>query len=262
MVVERSGIISIVVLLFVTLALFEYSTVLGEVIYGPGDRVRYRYVIRTVNETCIWVIRITIEWVNETHVKYSGGLEGLVSGGSLCQSLPTLLILGLSLESEKPVELNATTPVSRRIIINPSYTGTYTYENVTVTYYKGILVSYYQNATTPVVGQYELIIIDTSVEELKALLTPATSPTTTTTSPPTPTATPPLSPTETTQTTAYWTPSPTSTPLATTSPLITRESPSRTTTPPSGDVNTYLIFGVAVVIIALLIAFLVARRKR
>jgi hypothetical protein len=262
MVVERSGIISVVVLLFVTLALSEYSMVLGEVIYRPGDWVRYRYVIRTVNETCTWVFRITIEWVNETHVKYSGGLEGLVSGGDLCRSLTTLLILGLSLESEKPVELNTTTPASKRAIINPYYTGAYTYENTTVIYYKGVLVSYYSNATTPVVGQYEVIIIDTSIEELKALLTPTTSPTTTTTLPPTPTVTSQLSPTQATQTTAYWTPSPTSTPLATTSPLITRESPSRTTIPPSGDVDTYLIFGVAVVIIALLIAFLVARRKR
>jgi hypothetical protein len=260
--VGRSEIIGVVVLLFATLALSEYSTVLGEVIYRPGDWVRYRYVIRTVNETCTWVFRITIEWVNETHVKYSGGLEGLVSGGDLCQSLTTLLILGLSLESEKPVELNTTTPASRRAIINPSYTGTYTYENVTVIYYKGILVSYYQNATTPVAGQYEVTIIDTSIEELKALLTPTTSPTTTTTLSLTPTATPPLSPTQMTQTTAYWTPSPTSTPLATTSLLVTRESPLRTTAPPSGGVNTYLIFGAAIAIIALSIAFLVARRKR
>jgi len=262
MVVERSGIISIIVLLFVTLALFEYSMVLGEVIYGPRDWVRYRYVIRTVNETCIWVIRITIEWVNETHVKYSGGLEGLVSGGDLCQSLTTLLILGLSLESEKPVELNTTTPASKRTIINPSYTGTYTYENTTVIYYKGILVSYYSNATTPVVGQYEAIIIDTSIEELKALLTPTTSPTTTTTLSPTPTVTPQLSPTQATQTTAHWTPSPTSTPLATTPLLTTQESPLRTTIPLSGGVSTYLILGAVVVIIALLIAFLAARRKR
>jgi hypothetical protein len=259
--VERSGIISVVVLLFATLALSGYSMVLGEVIYGPEDWVRYRYVIRTVNETCTWVFRITIESVNETHVKYSGGLEGLVSGGDLCQSLTTLLILGLSLESEKPVELNTTTPASRRTIINPYYTGTYTYENATVIYYKGILVSYYQNITTPVAGQYEVIIIDTSIEELKALLTPTTSPTATITLSLTPTVTPPLSPTQMTQTTAYWTPSPTSTLLATTPPLTTQESPLQTTIPPSG-VNTYLILGAVIVIIALLIAFLATRRRR
>jgi hypothetical protein len=87
--------------------------------------------------------------------------------------------------------------------------------------------------------------------------------TTTTTSPPltSPTTTPLASPTQTTQTTVYWTPSPTSTPLATTPLLTTRESPLQTTIPPSG-VNTYLILGAVIVIIALLIAFLATRRKR
>jgi len=85
--------------------------------------------------------------------------------------------------------------------------------------------------------------------------------TTTTTSPPLTSPTTTLPPTQTTQTTAYGTPSPASTPLATAPPLTTRESPLQTTIPPSG-VNTYLIFGVAVVIIALLIAFLATRRRR
>jgi len=87
--------------------------------------------------------------------------------------------------------------------------------------------------------------------------------TTTTTSPPltSPTTTPLASPTQTTQTTVYWTPSPTSTPLATTPLLTTRESPLQTTIPPSG-VNTYLILGAVIVIIALLIALLATRRKR
>jgi hypothetical protein len=261
--VERSGIIGVVVLFLVTLAFSLPSMVLGEVIYRSGDWVRYRYVIRTVNETCTWVFRITIEWVNETHVKYTGGLEGLVSGGGFCQSLTTLLILGLSLESEKPVELNTTTPASKRAIINPYYTGTYTYEKTTVTYHKGILISYYSNATTPVVGQYEAIIIDTSIEELKALIVPTTTPTTTITPPPTSTATlqssPTLTPTTMQPTTSTQT---RTTTTQATSTLTTPTSAVQTiTTTPSGGVNTYLIFGATVLIIALLIAFLATRKR-
>ncbi len=253
-----------------TVALLLSPMVLGEVIYKPGDWVRYRYVIRTVNETCIWVFRITIEWVNETHVKYSGGLEGLMSGGSFCQSLTTLLILGLSLESAKPIEFNTTTPASKRTIINPSYTGTYTYENTTVVYYKGILVSYYSNATTPVVGQYEAIIIDTSIEELKALLTSSTTPTAKITPPPTFTTTPQPSPTSTptiiqptTLTQTQITTTITSETLYSTSTPSTPTNIVQTiTTTPSGGVNTYLILGAVIVIIALLTAFLATRRKR
>jgi len=154
-------------MILATLTLLHPLIVFGEVIYKAGDWIRYRYVIRTANDTCVWTFRITIEWVNETHVKYTGGLEGLESGGSLCQSLTTLLILGLSLEAENPVELNTTTPASKRTIISPSYTGTYMLENTTVTYYKGILVNLHGNATAPVVGQYEVAIIDTSIGELK-----------------------------------------------------------------------------------------------
>jgi len=51
-----------------------------EPIYGSGDWVHYEYVVRTENESCVWIIRYTIRKVNTTHVSYSGGLEGLVSG--------------------------------------------------------------------------------------------------------------------------------------------------------------------------------------
>jgi len=251
----RSGIVGLSVLLLTALALLQPSIVFGEVIYKPGDWVRYRYVIRTVNDTCIWTLRITIEWINETHVKYSGGLGGLVSGGSICQPLTALLILGLSLETENPVELSTTTPASKpsRTIINPSYTGTYTHENATVTYYKGILVSYYANATAPVVGRYEAIAIDTSIEELKTLLTSATAPVTTIAPTQASTTTPQPSLTQT----SY--PASTSTTSATPTP---QPSPVQTTTTPSSGVSVYLILGGVIVVVALLMVFLITRRSR
>jgi hypothetical protein len=92
--------------------------------------------------------------------------------------------------------------------------------------------------------------------------------TTTTTSPPltSPTTTLPPTPTQTqtTTTTTIQETSPFTTPTSTaaTTPLLTtRESPLQTTIPPSG-VNTYLILGAVIVIIALLIALLATRRKR
>lgn len=118
---------------------------------------------------------MTIDWVNSTHVKYSAGLERLVSVGDFCQSYTALLILGLSFESANPLEFNTTTPSSRRILINPTYTGIFDYGKFVVTYYKGILLKYNENATTPFVGVIEVNAKDTSIEELKARITATTT---------------------------------------------------------------------------------------
>jgi hypothetical protein len=142
-----------------------------EPIYGPGDWIKYRYIIKTSNETCVWIIRVTIREVNATHVRYDAGLEGMVSGGKLCEGFTTLLVIALGFESATPVDFRTTTPESKRFLVSPNYTGTYTFGNATVKYYRGVLVWYYEKTTTPFVGTAEADIIDTSINDLKPLIT-------------------------------------------------------------------------------------------
>jgi hypothetical protein len=77
----------------------------------------------------------------------------------------------LGFESATPVDLRTATPESKRFLVSPSYTGTYTFGNATVKYYRGVLVWYHENITTPFVGTAEADIIDTSINDLKPLIT-------------------------------------------------------------------------------------------
>jgi hypothetical protein len=153
----------------------------ADAIYRRGDWLRYRYTIRSSNETCVWVVRVTVREVNATHVRYDAGLEGVVSGGRLCEGFTELLVLGLGFESANPVDLRVATPESRMVLISPNYTGTYSLGNSTVRYYGGVLVWYYEVATTPFGGTTEIEVIDTSIDSLKPLVAAAA---------PTPTRTP------------------------------------------------------------------------
>lgn len=176
--------VRVIALLLLIVAASSMVVASEEHIYGPGDWVRYEYVVGTENETCVWIIRYTIREVNATHVSYNAGLEGLVSGGDLCESLTQLPILALAIESSTPVDLRATTPESKRPLIGPSYTGTCTFDNSTAEFYKGVLIRYREAATTPFVGIVEARVTDTSIGELKPLVTTITP------TPPTPTTKP------------------------------------------------------------------------
>jgi len=161
----------ILMLMVLTAAAHAASASSTELIYKQGDWIRYSYIIRTPSETCIWIIRVTIREVNATHVRYDAGLEGVVSGGKLCEGFTTLLAMGLGFEGMRPVDLRTTTPESKRFLISPNYTGTYSFGNVTVTYYRGVLVRYYEVTTASFVGTVETEIIDTSIDVLKPLIT-------------------------------------------------------------------------------------------
>ena len=164
-------VLCIVVLMALAIGVHVVSANAEEVIYKPGDWVRYRYTVRTSEETCVWTIRVSIREVNATHVRYDAGLEGMVSGGKLCEGLTSLLVIALGFESATPVDLRTATPESKRFLVSPSYTGTYIVGNATVKYYRGVLVRYYENITTPFVGTAEAVIIDTSINDLKPLIT-------------------------------------------------------------------------------------------
>lgn len=169
-------VLCIVVLMALAIGVHVVSASVEEVIYKPSDWVRYRYSVRTSEETCVWIIRVTIREVNATHVRYDAGLESMVSGGKLCEGFTTLLVMGLGFESATPVDLRIVAPESKRFLVSPNYTGTYSFGNATVKYYRGVLVWYYEKITTPFVGTAEVVIIDTSINDLKPLIT-ATMPT-------------------------------------------------------------------------------------
>jgi large-conductance mechanosensitive channel len=164
-------VLCIAVLIALALGVHVVSASAEEVIYKPGDWVRYRYSVRTSEETCVWIIRVTIREVNATHVRYDAGLESMVSGGKLCEGLTSLLVIGLGFESATPVDLRTTTPESKRFLVSPNYTGTYTFGNATFKYYRGVLVWYYEKITTPFVGAAEADIIDTSISDLNQFIT-------------------------------------------------------------------------------------------
>jgi hypothetical protein len=63
------------------------STSSADATYRRGDWLRYRYTVRTSNETCVWVVRVTVREANATHVRYDAGLEGVVSGGGCVRGL-------------------------------------------------------------------------------------------------------------------------------------------------------------------------------
>jgi hypothetical protein len=86
-------VLCIVVLMALAIGVHVVSASVEEVIYKPGDWVRYRYIVRTSEETCVWIIRVSIREVNATHVRYDAGLEGMVSGGKLCEGLTSLLVI-------------------------------------------------------------------------------------------------------------------------------------------------------------------------
>jgi hypothetical protein len=45
-------------------------------------------------------------------VRYDAGLEGMVSGGKLCEGLTSLLVIALGFESATPVDLRIVAPES------------------------------------------------------------------------------------------------------------------------------------------------------
>lgn len=159
----------VVALLLASLAPHPASGSL-DVILRSGDWIRYRCVYRFANESCTWILRVTIEWYNSTHVRYNAGLESF-SGGGFCKLLTVLLVLGMSTQQQtRLVKLASATPSSMEILISPAYTGTFKQGNYTLTYYRGVLVRLEASTVAPVVASYEVSIVDTSIEELKSAL--------------------------------------------------------------------------------------------
>jgi len=257
------AVLCIVVLMALAIGVHVVSASVEEVIYKPGDWVRYRYSVRTSEETCVWIIRVTIREVNATHVRYDAGLEGIVSEEKLCEGLTSLLVIALGFESATPVDLRTATPESKRFLVSPSYTGTYTFGNATVKYYRGVLVWYHENITTPFVGTAEAVIIDTSINDLKPfiIVTISTPPQTPTTTPATITVTT----TYITTTTIPITYTTTSITIVTTEKIVEKTATLTVTTPTTVyekvvDWTTTIPLAIILLVIGIAIGYLIKRK--
>ena len=257
----------VLVLMVLAVIVSTVNASVAEPIYGPGDWIRYSYIIKTSNETCVWIIRVTIREVNATHVRYDAGLEGMVSVGKLCEGFTTLLVIALGFESATPVDFRTTTPESKRFLVSPNYTGTYTFGNATVKYYRGVLVWYYEKTTTPFVGTAEANIIDTSINDLKPLITATmpTPPQTPTAAPATVTITTTIPTTLTTTIRVYETVTTTSIATVTTERTVEKTATLTVTTPTTVyervvDWSTTITIAIILLVIGIAIGYLVKRK--
>jgi hypothetical protein len=174
--------------------------------------------------------------------------------------------MGLGFESATPVDFRTTTPESKRFLVSPNYTGTYSFGNATVKYYRGVLVWYYEKITTPFVGAAEANIIDTSINDLKPLIT-ATMPT----PPQTPTAAPATVtitttiPTTLTTTRVYEIVTTTSIATVTTEKTVEKTATLTVTTPTTVyervvDWSTTITIAIILLVIGIAIGYLIRRR--
>jgi len=166
---HKSTILSL--LLLIPTAMFLLSTSLmtdAETIYKPGDWLQYRLIFNYAGKECTYLIRITVKNIRETTVFYSVSLEKI-------EKQDDVLLCGFyhPVVGNYTFDISQATPESRREFINPAYTGEYKIsEATTVRYYKGILTYLEETSTEPVAGFTRLQLIDTSIQELKALNKP------------------------------------------------------------------------------------------
>jgi len=143
--------------------------------YKRGDWIRYRHIVKTSNETCVFIIKITIIDANYTHVLLDGRLEEF-SGGKLCEDAAKDYAKSLGYLRTQPIEFVKITPEQGGFLINPDYTGTYYFKeyNATAKYYNGVLV-WAHTKIAPLNTTAEIEIIDTSIDALKPLITERTA---------------------------------------------------------------------------------------
>jgi len=168
-VVPRSTILFLLLLVSVTMFLHSASSMANaETIYKPGDWLKYRIIFNYAGKECTYLFRITVKNIRETTVFYSVSLEKIekLDDTLICTSYNPAYIAG-----NYTSDISQATPESRNVFINPAYTGEYKIsKTTTLRYYKGIL-TYFEN-TEPGVSFTRIQLIDTSIQELKALNKP------------------------------------------------------------------------------------------
>jgi len=161
----------LILLSLISIAMFPLSISMvtdAETIYKPGDWLQYRLTFNYAGMECTNLVRVTVKNIRETTVFYSFSLEKI-------EKQDSVLLCGFyhPVVGNYTSDISQATPESREQFINPAYTGEYKIsEATTVRYYKGILTYLEETSTEPVAGFIRLQMIDTSIQELKALNKP------------------------------------------------------------------------------------------
>jgi hypothetical protein len=148
------------------------STTNAEIIYKPGDWLLYRFTFNYTVWECTYLFRVTVKNIKGTMVLYSSSFEKKEKGDpSLCgYEIP----LPIRIEVPYTSDISQEKPGSLYLFINPAYTGEYKISETTYRYYKGILI-YHENRIETRGPDLSLRVelVDTSIQELKALINPS-----------------------------------------------------------------------------------------
>jgi hypothetical protein len=177
-VVPRSTILLLLLLIPTAMFLLSASSMTNaEIIYKPGDWLLYRFTLNFDGWECTYLYRVTVRNIKGTSVLYSFSFEKIEKGDdpSICRYRNLHAILPVRIEVPITSDISQEKPGSWKFFINPAYTGEYTTSTTIVRYYKGVLtyLEERQETTGPGSELTRIELIDTSIQELKALITPS-----------------------------------------------------------------------------------------
>ncbi len=179
--ISRRGLRGVVLLLLIPTSLFLLSASSmtdAEIIYKPGDWLLYRFTFNFDGWECTYLYRVTVRNIKGTNVLYSQSFEKIEKGDDqlICTYGNLATILPVRIEVPITSDISQERPGSWKFFINPAYTGQYTISETTIVrYYKGILTYLEERPETTRRGSglTRIELIDTSIQELKALITPS-----------------------------------------------------------------------------------------
>jgi hypothetical protein len=173
-VVPRSTILPLLLLIPTAVFLLSASSMTNaEIIYKPGDWLLYRFTFNFDGWECTYLYRVTVRNIKGTNVLYSESFEKIEKGDDSLKCKYSNLDAMLPVRVEVPYtsDISQEKPGSWKFFINPAYTGEYKIDEIIYRYYKGILI--YKEITRPGSKLTRIELVDTSIQELKALITPS-----------------------------------------------------------------------------------------
>jgi hypothetical protein len=171
--ISKRGVVLLLLIPTAMILLSASSMTNAEIIYKPGDWLLYRFTFNFDGWECTYLYRVTVRNIKGTNVLYSLLFEKMEKGDDplICQPL-----LPVRIEVPFTSDISQERPKPWIFFINPAYTGEHTtsttFATTTVRYYKGILT--YLEERREITGSgLRIELVDTSIQELKASITPS-----------------------------------------------------------------------------------------
>ncbi len=170
--ISRRGVVLLLLIPTAMFLLSASSITNAEIIYKSGDWLLYRFTFTFDGWECTYLYRVTVRNIKGSNVLYSLSFEKMEKGDDplICGYSNLHAILPVRIEVPYTSDISQEEPGSWKFFINPAYTGEYKISEATYRYYKGILT--YQEITRPGSGLTRIELIDTSIQGLKALISP------------------------------------------------------------------------------------------